>query len=168
MNVTSEVVSLMGEIALRYNRRYEEAAVRHRLTALQAKALMLVAAEPLPMRRIAGLFNCDPSNITGIVDRLEKRGLVRRDPVPTDRRVRHIALTEEGRRIVEELRGSLGFAAAPLGALTAPERTQLRDLLKRMLAADTTDTTDTTYVADTADTAGMADATDTEAAGRTG
>ncbi|MBG0814139.1 MarR family transcriptional regulator [Planomonospora sp. ID82291] len=130
----------MGEIALRYNRRYEEAAVRHRLTALQAKALMLVAAEPLPMRRIADLFNCDPSNITGIVDRLEKRGLVRREPVPADRRVRHITLTEEGGRIVAELRGSLGFAAAPLSALTGPERTQLRDLLKRMLAADTADT----------------------------
>jgi DNA-binding MarR family transcriptional regulator len=162
VNVTSEVVSLMGEIALRYNRRYEEAAVRHRLTALQAKALMLVAAEPLPMRRIAGLFNCDPSNITGIVDRLEKRGLVRRDPVPADRRVKHIALTEEGHRIVEELRGSLGFAAAPLGALTGPERTQLRDLLKRMLAADTSDTTDPAEVTDTTDAARV------EAAGQAG
>ncbi|MFB9722298.1 MarR family winged helix-turn-helix transcriptional regulator [Planobispora longispora] len=137
MNVTGEVVALMGEIAVRYNKRYEEAAARHQLTALQAKALVLVAAEPLPMRRMARLFNCDPSNVTGIVDRLEARGFLRREPDPADRRVKNVTLTPEGRQVVRELRQSLGFAAAPLAALTESERIQLRDLLKRMLAADT-------------------------------
>ncbi|MBB5960979.1 MarR family winged helix-turn-helix transcriptional regulator [Planomonospora venezuelensis] len=137
MNVTGEVVSLMGEIAVRFNRGYEEAATRHQLTALQAKALVLVAAEPLPMRRMARLFNCDPSNVTGIVDRLEARGFVRREPDPADRRVKNVTLTPEGRQVVRELRHSLGFAAAPLAALTEAERIQLRDLLKRMLEADT-------------------------------
>ncbi|GII01695.1 MarR family winged helix-turn-helix transcriptional regulator [Planobispora takensis] len=138
MNVTGEVVALMGEVAARYNRRYEEAAGRHRLTALQAKMLVLIAAGPLPMRRIARLFNCDPSNVTGIVDRLEGRGLLRREADPADRRVKNITLTPDGRRAVTELRRSLGFAAAPLGALEESERIQLRDLLKKMLAADET------------------------------
>ncbi|GIH93960.1 MarR family winged helix-turn-helix transcriptional regulator [Planobispora siamensis] len=138
MNVTGEVVALMGEVAARYNRRYEEAAARHRLTALQAKMLVLVAAESLPMRRIARLFNCDPSNVTGIVDRLEGRGLLRREPDPADRRVKNITLTPDGRRAVAELRRSLGFAAAPLSALEESERIQLRDLLKKVLAADET------------------------------
>ncbi|GAA3508264.1 DNA-binding MarR family transcriptional regulator [Streptosporangium album] len=134
MTVTSDVVALIGEITARYNAEYERAAVRHRLTALQAKALMLVAAESLPMRRIASTFNCDPSNVTGIVDRLERRGLVRREPSPTDRRVKNITPTDRGRQVVDDLRGSLGFAAAPLGALNEAERVQLRDLLRRMIA----------------------------------
>ncbi|NUR72145.1 MAG: MarR family transcriptional regulator [Hamadaea sp.] len=133
MTVTREVVQLMAEIAARFNAGYEDAAGAHQLTAMQAKLLMLVAAEPQPMRRLADEFHCDPSNVTGIADRLERRGLVVREPAPGDRRVKNVALTPAGRRVVDDLRGSLGFAAEPLGSLTEPERVQLRDLLRKML-----------------------------------
>ncbi len=36
------------------------------------------------MRRLAQKLKCEPSNVTGIVDRLEARGLVERRPDPTD------------------------------------------------------------------------------------
>lgn len=133
MSVTREVVALMAEVAARYNAGYEQAAADRQLTALQAKALVLLAREPLPMRRMADLFQCDPSNVTGIVDRLERRGLVSREPSATDRRVKNVTLTAEGVGVVEELKGVLGFAGEPLAALTEAERAQLRDLLLRML-----------------------------------
>ncbi|MFE3449530.1 MarR family winged helix-turn-helix transcriptional regulator [Nonomuraea sp. NPDC059194] len=133
MSVTREVVALMAEVAARYNEGYERAAADRQLTALQAKALVLLAREPLPMRRMAELFQCDPSNVTGIVDRLERRGLVSREPSAADRRVKSVTLTEEGKGVVEELKGVLGFAAEPLAALTEAERVQLRALLLRML-----------------------------------
>jgi len=133
MTVTREVVQLMGEIAARYNDGYESAAGDHQLTAMQAKLLMLVAAEPQPMRRLAEVFHCDPSNVTGIADRLERRGLVLREPSTADRRVKNITITPAGRSVVADLRGSLGFAAEPLKGLTEQERVQLRDLLLRML-----------------------------------
>lgn len=133
MTVTREVVQLMAEIAARYNEGYERAAEGHQLTAMQAKLLMLVAAEPMPMRRMAEVFHCDPSNVTGIVDRLERRGLVVREPDPADRRVKNVTITGAGTEVVDDLRGSLGFAAQPLRELTEPERVQLRDLLRRML-----------------------------------
>ncbi|MEV6966278.1 MarR family transcriptional regulator [Hamadaea sp. NPDC051192] len=133
MTVTREVVQLMAEIAARFNAGYEDAAGTHQLTAMQAKLLMLVAAEPQPMRRLADEFHCDPSNVTGIADRLERRGLVVREPDPGDRRVKNVALTDAGRHVVDDLRGSLGFAAEPLRSLTEPEREQLRDLLRKML-----------------------------------
>lgn len=123
----------MAEIAARYNAGYEAAASAHQLTAMQAKLLMLVSGEPLPMRRLAEIFACDPANVTGIVDRLERRELVSREPSPDDRRVKLIAVTETGRKVVGDLRGTLGFAAQPLRALTEPERTQLRDLLRKMI-----------------------------------
>jgi DNA-binding MarR family transcriptional regulator len=50
----------------------------------------------MPMSEVARALHCDTSNATGLVDRLEQRGLIERRPSPTDRRVRAVALTEAG------------------------------------------------------------------------
>lgn len=85
------------------------------------------------MRRIAQKLKCEPSNVTGIVDRLETRGLVERRPDPADRRVKLAAPTEKGARTAQELRDSLTFAREPLAELSDEDRATLRDLLRRML-----------------------------------
>jgi DNA-binding MarR family transcriptional regulator len=131
--LTLEVVDLIGSVVARYHEEYEEAAAEHALTGAQAKLLGLLTLEPLPMRRLAHKLKCEPSNVTGIVDRLEARGLVERRPDPTDRRVKVAAATDEGRRIARTLRESLRFAREPLAALGEEERLALRDLLRRML-----------------------------------
>jgi DNA-binding MarR family transcriptional regulator len=132
-SVTLEVVDLIASIVARYHEEYEEAAARHQLTGAQARLLALLSREPQPMRSIARQLKCEPSNITGIVDRLEARGLAERRPDPGDRRVKLAAATDEGRRTADQLRGSLEFAREPLATLTDEERTVLRDLLRRML-----------------------------------
>ncbi|MET8296748.1 MarR family winged helix-turn-helix transcriptional regulator [Streptomyces sp. NPDC048387] len=131
--VTVEVVELIGDVVARYHMEYEEAAARHQLTGAQAKVLTLLSLEPLPMRRIAQKLRCEPSNVTGIIDRLETRGLVERRPDPADRRVKLAAPTAAGTETAERLRESLDFAREPLAGLSAEERTALRDLLRRML-----------------------------------
>ncbi|MGR8010706.1 MarR family winged helix-turn-helix transcriptional regulator [Streptomyces hypolithicus] len=131
--LTLEVVELIGEVVSRYHQEYDEAAAKHSLTGAQARVLALLSTEATPMRRIAQKLKCEPSNVTGIVDRLEARGLVERRPDPADRRVKVAAATEEGRRTAARLRDSLDFAGEPLGELTDDERTALRDLLRRML-----------------------------------
>ncbi|MDT3398324.1 MarR family winged helix-turn-helix transcriptional regulator [Streptomyces sp. B1866] len=128
-----EVVELIGTVVARYHREYEHAAARYALTGAQARVLSLLCVEPTPMRRIARYFECEPSNVTGIVDRLEARGLVERRPDPSDRRVKIAAATPAGREAAARLRGSLDFAREPLAALSEAERTTLRDLLKRMV-----------------------------------
>ncbi|MCB5907012.1 MarR family winged helix-turn-helix transcriptional regulator [Streptomyces pinistramenti] len=131
--LTVEVVDLIGTVVARYHEEYEHAASQHSLTGAQARVLGLLSVEPLPMRKIAQRLKCEPSNITGIVDRLESRGLVERRPDPADRRVKLAAPTAEGRRTAERLRGSLHFAREPLSHLTVTERTLLKELLQRML-----------------------------------
>ncbi|MTE18926.1 MarR family transcriptional regulator [Streptomyces sp. TRM43335] len=133
--LTLEVVELIGTVVDRFHREYDEAAGRHSLTGSQARLIALLHHRPLPMREIARRLKCEPSNITGIVDRLESRGLVERRPDPADRRVKLAALTERGLDTAERLRGSLDFAREPLGELTPVERAVLRDLLRRMLGA---------------------------------
>jgi DNA-binding MarR family transcriptional regulator len=90
--------------------------------------------EPLPMGEAAGQLHCDPSNVTGLVDRLEKRGLIERVPSPSDRRVRHLVLTDEGRHVKQRLDRLMADALA-LDSLPAGDQAALRDLLQRTLHA---------------------------------
>ncbi|MEV6796376.1 MarR family transcriptional regulator [Streptomyces sp. NPDC051320] len=131
--LTLEVVELIGDVVTRYYEEYDEAAAEHSLTGAQARVLGLLSIEATPMRALARKLKCEPSNVTGIVDRLEARGLVERRPDPADRRVKLAAATDRGRATATQLRASLKFAREPLGELSAAERTVLRDLLKRML-----------------------------------
>jgi DNA-binding MarR family transcriptional regulator len=56
----------------------------------------------LPMSRMADLLDVSFSNATGIVDRMEERGLVERVRVPDDRRVVLVRITERGIQAIEE------------------------------------------------------------------
>ncbi|MFF4979732.1 MarR family winged helix-turn-helix transcriptional regulator [Streptomyces sp. NPDC001046] len=131
--LTLEVVELIGEVVARFHEDYESAAAEHALTGAQARLLSLLCLEPLPMRRLAQRLKCEPSNVTGIVDRLEARGLVERRPDPGDRRVKVAAATPEGRQVARSLRESLRFAREPLAGLSEDERVALRDALRGML-----------------------------------
>ncbi|MDI1457064.1 MarR family winged helix-turn-helix transcriptional regulator [Streptomyces sp. NPDC003388] len=133
--LTMEVVELIGDVVARFYADYEEAAAAHSLTGPQARLLSLLSLEPLPMRKLAHKLKCEPSNVTGIVDRLESRGLAERRPDPADRRVKLAAATDEGRRVARDLREGLRFAREPLAGLSDEERRSLRDLLRRMLGA---------------------------------
>ena len=79
----------------------------------------------------AGALMCDASNVTGLVDRLEDRGLVERRAAPHDRRVRVLAITPEGERVRGRILARLGDPPAALSALSAAEQRALRDLLRR-------------------------------------
>lgn len=131
--ITVEVVDLMARLVGLFHREYEEAAAARSLTGAQAKVLALLRRGPMPMRHIAQTLSCEPSNVTGIVDRLEGRGFVTRESDPQDRRVKLVVATDTGLSASSELRESLNFAREPLAALEASERAQLRDLLRRML-----------------------------------
>jgi DNA-binding MarR family transcriptional regulator len=133
--MTLEVIDLIGAVVARYHQEYEEAATQHSLTGAQARLLSLLSLEPLPMRQLARKLRCEPSNVTGIVDRLESRDLVERRLDPSDRRVKLAACTDEGLRVARSLRDSLDFAREPLAGLSDEERVLLRGLLTRMVEA---------------------------------
>ena len=109
------------------------------LTPQQAHALRcLVPGAPLPMRDLAAELMCDASTVTGIVDRLEDRGLVRRQPEPDDRRVKALVVTAEGEELRNRLWARILTGAPHTAGLDPGERSQFRDLLRKV--ADTADT----------------------------
>jgi DNA-binding MarR family transcriptional regulator len=83
------------------------------------------------MSGLAGALMCDASNVTGLVDRLEDRGLVERQSAPHDRRIKMLALTPAGARVRRELDARLGTAPPGLTALSPADQRALRDLLRR-------------------------------------
>ena len=104
------------------------------LSQVQCHVLHLMdPGRPVPMGEVAGALSCDASNVTGLVDRLEARGLVARQPSPADRRVKVLTLTAAGRRIRAVLIERLTSPPDTLGRLSAQEQRLLVDLLRRIL-----------------------------------
>ena len=106
------------------------------LTPAQGHALRtLDPARPVPMSTLAEALVCDASNVTGIVDKLESRGLIARQGTDTDRRVKHLAVTEQGRRIRDQLVAAVMNPPAAVAALPAEVKTRLTNLLRGLLTA---------------------------------
>ena len=96
----------------------------------------LAPGEPVAMRDMAEHFGCDASYITELVDGLEEQGMATRQPHPTDRRVRTVVLTERGAKAREQVQQVMWAVPEVFSALTAAEQRQLRDLVRKLVAAD--------------------------------
>jgi DNA-binding MarR family transcriptional regulator len=127
-----QLAALVFQVAERLGRCFATAAAELDLPPAQAQALMNLRS-PAPMRELAETLACDASNVTGIVDGLERRGLVVRRPDPKDRRVKHLVLTEDGERQRAALYEHNAKAAADVFALPEPGQEALRDLLAEVL-----------------------------------
>ena len=88
---------------------------------------------PIPMGRLAETLACDASNVTGLVDRLESRGLVRRRPAAADRRVKVLELTAPGARLRALLLDRMTTPPVTLERLSARDRQTLVRILTRLL-----------------------------------
>src|SRR6202035_3555375 len=86
-------------------RRFLAAASELDLHPAQAGALLhMEPGTAMTMHELATILACDDSNVTGIVDRLEARGLVARRPYAQDRRVKHVVLTPLGLELRDRMR----------------------------------------------------------------
>jgi DNA-binding MarR family transcriptional regulator len=109
---------------------YEQCAAEFQLTLPQARVLLL-AGQPCSQRDLASQFSCDASNIVGIVDRLEQRGLVVRQASASDRRVKQVMLTRAGRALRERFQAQLQSQAPFLSDFDDDELGRFEQLLDR-------------------------------------
>jgi DNA-binding MarR family transcriptional regulator len=130
-----EILLMMFDIVGRLRAHLAAVAAEFDLSPQQARALRWLD-DPLPMGALAEALHCDASNVTGITDRLESRGLVERSPGERDRRVKHLVLTDEGRTLRDRLLTRLHAESPVVDPLTDEERATLKRLLHRIIAAD--------------------------------
>ncbi|WP_409496426.1 MarR family winged helix-turn-helix transcriptional regulator [Amycolatopsis sp. cmx-11-12] len=110
----------------------------HGLTFARYEALVLLTfarASHLPMRVMGERLQLHPTSVTNIVDRLEKDGLVKRLPHPTDRRTTLVEITDEGRARREEATKAVTEIDFGLTGLTGKQTEQLTDLLTKVRKA---------------------------------
>src|SRR5579859_2373000 len=122
-----EIWTLLRMLFGQHRRSFLIAASELNLHPAQAGALMQLSS-PLPMSELAGQLGCDSSNVTGLVDRLEARGLVARQTSFDDRRVKHVVLTDAGRAMRQRMLDQIGHAPEGFEHLAADEQHQLRNL----------------------------------------
>ena len=109
-------------------------AAELQLSPAQCHVLHLIEpGRPIPMGQLAETLACDASNVTGLVDRLESRGLVRRHPSAEDRRVKVLELTSTGSRLRAQLLERMTAPPATLKRLSTAEQRSLVKILTRLL-----------------------------------
>jgi len=109
------------------------------LSPIQCHVLHLIEpGRPLPMSRLAETLSCDASNVTGLVDRLESRGLVRRQPSPQDRRVKVLQLTPTGARLRAQLLRRMSGRSHPLSRLSLDQQRTLVKILEALVDEEST------------------------------
>ena len=94
---------------------------------------LMMPGEPVPMRQVADALSCDASNVTGLIDRLEARGLVQRQPSSEDRRVKVLLLTAEGVRLRSTVLDRMTKPPEIFNKLSADEQHELVKILKHLL-----------------------------------
>jgi DNA-binding MarR family transcriptional regulator len=82
---------------------------------------------------LSGRLLVRPPSVTGVIDRLQRMGLVTRQTSDSDQRAKLVGLTANGRKLVERIReGHAKRVQRVLGALSATERRELHRLLQRL------------------------------------
>jgi MarR family transcriptional regulator, lower aerobic nicotinate degradation pathway regulator len=109
----------------------------HAVTPVQYAALQSIFESPgLDQRTLAARIRFDTSTIGGVIDRLEKRGLVARSDSPHDRRVRLLTLTDEGATVLAALQPAVLRTQHDITApLSDAEKTKFSSLIRKILDA---------------------------------
>ena len=130
----AEAWALMQRLFGPQRKRFMALASEYELSPPQLGALKaLDPRRPVAMSELAGILGCDNSNVTGIVDRLEYRGLVERRPAEHARRVKLVARTAEGEALAAELARRRAEPPDEIARLDTEDLRRLREIFRGAL-----------------------------------
>jgi DNA-binding MarR family transcriptional regulator len=128
------VVAALVRSAFLVNAVYAESGREHGLTPQQGQLLCVLMARPFGMSELGAMLGLAKSSLTGLVDRTERNGLVKREPDPRDTRAVRVALTPRGSRLAAEFYTETCRRIERLPAgLSDTERGTLAGLLGRVV-----------------------------------
>lgn len=127
------VLAIAGRVREHLKRRANELG----LGPQEMDILLAVDDEPYSMSELAERVRVDPGNLTRIVRRLERRGLVTHRQHEHDKRLKALALTEEGERLHQAFRARMMVDFPAVAGLTGRQQEQLLKLLGRVARTTT-------------------------------
>jgi DNA-binding MarR family transcriptional regulator len=114
----------------------ERRGSEHDVSMVQTRLLGILRDRQPTMNELAKLLDLDKSSITGLVDRAERRGLVKRTPSATDRRAVTVSLTRAGRTLVSRLAADFeADVAVIVRVLPVADRAAFSRVVSRLLVA---------------------------------
>ena len=130
------VAFLLSQLGYHSSRRWKVRLAPLGLDPRQVMVLRRLAGdEGRSQQALGDALQIPPSRMVALVDALEQRGLLRRRPSPSDRRVRTLHLTKEGRRLLGEIMEiSVEHEQELCSGLQPADRDQLLTLLNRLAA----------------------------------
>jgi DNA-binding MarR family transcriptional regulator len=110
-------------------------ADQHELSTTQVRMLAVLEDREIGMLQLARILELEKSSVTGLVDRAERRDLVRRVAVPGNRRAVHVVLTEHGQELVRAVRSAARaqIAASLTGSLDEAAQNRLSRLAAALI-----------------------------------
>ncbi|MGC4746809.1 MarR family winged helix-turn-helix transcriptional regulator [Micromonospora sp. DT201] len=128
------VVAALVRSTFLVNAVYAESAQEYGLTPQQGQLLCVLMARPYGMGELGAVLGLAKSSLTGLVDRSERNGLLRREPDPQDARAVRVALTPRGDGLAEDFYAETcrRIDKLPVG-FSAAERATLAGLLGRVV-----------------------------------
>src|SRR5262249_12679079 len=131
-----EISRAFFELFMRRVSFFQAVAMEFGHSPFQARTLLRMDLErPTMMSEVAELAGCEPANLTGVVDKLEARGLVERKSSNDDRRVKMLSMTRQGRAQREQIIAKLMQPAPWIESLSMDDQRTLLALLRKGLAA---------------------------------
>lgn len=128
------VVAGLVRASFLVNAVYAESGREYGLTPQQGQLLCVLMAQPYGMGELGAMLKLAKSSLTGLVDRTERNGLVRREADPRDTRAVQVALTTRGGKLAREFYDETCRRIEELPASLGPgERDTLADLLGRVV-----------------------------------
>ena len=108
------------------------------LTSVQFAALIVIRELPgIDATRVSDLIYFDRSTIGNVLDRLEKKGLIRREPGLEDRRTKRLYLTKQGSVVLRRIAAKLPrISDTILAPLSPTERVRFMKLMTKLVDAD--------------------------------
>ena len=114
---------------------HQSQVVEMDLTIVQAQALRLLRPAPLPTSKLASALGISAPAVTQLTDRLERKQLIERQTVKSDRRAVIVAVTEKGGRVIDDFRKRRNeIFVDTLSRLGDEERTEVVEALRKITA----------------------------------
>ncbi|NKY43775.1 MarR family winged helix-turn-helix transcriptional regulator [Nocardia cerradoensis] len=126
-------VTAFGALHRELSVLYGKVARSYGLTPQQLELLCLVHKSRPTFGELAAALGCDKTNVTGMVDRLERRELLAREQDPADRRITRAVLTGPGLALRDDIRATLERQLA--ARLPGTQRDRMIDAVATAAAA---------------------------------
>jgi len=131
--VLAELAQTFYELLVRHRTAMRDVIVEEGMSPPLMATLHMLGDSAMTMRELAESIGLEPSNLTGIVDRLELRGLVERQSSSDDRRIKRVSLTRAGslvrKRMIERLKQPTPWMLT----LTRTDQKQLLSILRKAI-----------------------------------